>query len=359
MNQPDNANQQMMRVFAQWARSKGIKKPSTPEGMRVLMAQFINEFTARAQQVIGAAGDTTYNSDPIAVRDRPLQIVRDDGGMIDVADVETEDSDFTDLVRDRERALQDAGGDDLAAEEIFRSRARTAVAEEPHTRNPVSAEGAALGSAIQVKSGTVAASAPTVANWSDKDAKTRQVAISFAMAPVSPTFGAFAVKPFGIVQFGTAGYLASFEVDIGTGCIFSVPASQVLLSVGNDVEVSPESPSTLLLSGMLSFDPVFHSTPMTRTIYIENVPASSNSANIPIKPFAKNVRFWRAALSTGPVTLQFNNSALQTLYSISIAANATLNDSIPLANDVTTIVIANGDGANALTHCRLIFELAI
>lgn len=349
----------MMKLMAAWARERGIPRPTTPEGMRLLTARFLEEFKARAQEVVvGAAGDATYDSDPIAQMEHPLHLVRNSGGMIDVTEPSHATDDFSELVRDRNRAMEEAGGDELAAEVIYRDQIRHETASEPQMRNPISAEGAALGASALVKSGTTQASAPTVANWSDKDARTRMVAIAFSMAPVDPGFGAFSVKPVGYVQFGTAAYSALMEVDIGTGCIFALPASQVLLSVGNDAALAGENASTLQLSGMLSFDPVSKSTPLTRTVVVDNIPHQTTTGGIPIKPFAKRVWFYRTPI-TGTVSIEFHNSALQTLYSVPIAANAVQSAPIPIANDVTTIVINNNDAAVDITHGRLIFELEV
>lgn len=368
-------NQQMQRLFVAWARQRRIRKPDNEIGMRILQQQFMNEVqmranaaAAQAQQVavIGAAGDDTYASDPIARADQPLNLLRNDGGLIDVMDPETEDSDFTELVRDRNRALEEAGGDDLAGHIIYRDEQREKTANEPQTRNPLSAEGAMMGSSAQVTSpvgvsvGSVlqaVAAQATVANWSGKDSNSRMVAVSFQQAPVDPHFGAFAVKPFGICQFGTQGFSAQVEVDIGTGVVFAVPGSQVVLSVGQDPPVGAENPSTLTVAGMLSFDPVSKTPAITRTVYIEGLGAGASTGGIAIKPFARSLWFFRAPF-TEPITIEFHNSALALLYSATLAASTNLTDPIPIANDVTNIVITS-TGAGGVTHGRLIYNLGL
>jgi hypothetical protein len=269
------------------------------------------------------------------------------------------DLELEELIELRQSALHLCDGDEFAAEILVLEWSRKAAQELPTVAgNPASALSNMLGSTATVHSGTTPANAPTVAYWvADSDAESRAVGVEFSMVPVNPTFGAFDVKPFGIVQFGTRGTLAQVEVDIGTGCRFAVEASQVILQVGVDPSVSPALDCDLILSGSLSFSPVARPTPITRTIYFENIGKSANTAGIPIKPFAKSVSFERAPDSSG-CSLLFQNSALQTLYSVSLGSGARLTDPIPLANDVTQLVIVNGSDA-VLQHARLIFNLGL
>lgn len=311
---------------------------------------------ASRARVIGA-GPVDYE-----MPDPPTYMSTGEGNMPQIEPVQHgEGDDFDDLANEREQALADGGGDDLAREVIFQRNYRNRLAKTPLiSGNPASALQSLMGSTQTVHSGTGTAggaTAPTVARWAaDSDAETRPVGVTFGMAPVDPHFGTADVKPFGIVQFGTTGALLQAEVDIGTGCRFSVEASQVILQVGVDSAVAPATACDLILSGLLSFGMVSKPTPMTRTVYIDNLGAGASTSGIPIKPFAKSVQFWRAPV-TEAVTIEFHNSALQLLYSFVLAANATMTDPIPISNDCTQIVI-NDTGAGGLTHGRLIFNLS-
>lgn len=332
--------QQLMQQINRDAAAAGV---SPREFLRRLVA---------GQHVVGSLGAGEIPSGPTYIAS---------AGNVwnDIADEQTgEMDDFEQLAYEREQALVEAGGDDLAREVIFNNRARSrAQANQTISGNPSSAQKSVMGTTAQVASNTLADTAPTVAYWTaDDDAESRCVGVTFAMLPVSPYFGAYEVKPFGVVQFGTRGLLALAEVDIGVGCRFSVEASQVILQVCQDPIGSGGNASTLTLSGMLSFGSVSRPTPMTRTVYIENLLSGTTTAGIPIKPFAKSVSFWRAPVASD-VTIEFHNSSLGLLYSYVLAANTIMADPIPLANDVTQIII-NASGAGNITHGRLIFNLS-
>jgi hypothetical protein len=324
----------------------------------ISVQELVRRITSGAHVVGGGSGVPVRGAEIFAP---PIHMSTGEGHMPQIEEPGDPDADDIDDLADRRaRALAACDGDDLAAEEMLQTeRRRSITAQATVSGNPASALKNMMGSTATVRSGATPTDAPTVALWNaDSDAESRAVGVTFSMLPVSIQFGAFDVKPFGVVRWGCRGVSALAEVDIGTGCRFAVEGSQVSLQVGVDAAVAPANPCSLIMSGMLSFSPVMRPTPITRTVYIESVAPSSTTAGTPIKPFAKSVSFWRAALSTGPIVLHFRNSALQDLYTVSIAANAVLTDPVPLANDVTQIAVENQDGINTLQHARLIFNLS-
>lgn len=381
MNQTETnpVRQQMMRLFAAWARSKGIAKPSTEEGMKVLMAQFLSEVQQRAEQVIGAAGDGTYNRDPISQMTTGPQIVRTDGGLIDVDNLEHDDgSDFTELIRSKQRALEEAGGDDLAAHVIHRdSVAQQLPASSPA---PPSATKGLLGSTAIVTA-TLSDSQPQVyggvspmptsastknvnivqvARWdADNDFETRPVTISFqnlVNTIVNTNFGLTVngLRPFGFVNFGTASASTPLYVDIGRGCQFTVGASSVQVSVGLDPCAASQSAiNTMQLSGMISFNPVVRTNPIYRTVYFDNL---QTGAEVTVPPFANRVWIWVKDL-TAAIRMTFLDSSSAAIYSFTLAAGAFMVTPVPLSSDAAFVEVDKTAGSD--TQARLIFELGV
>lgn len=337
----------LLGAVGTWARSRGKPRPQTKEGWAALIAQFMAEQPAWHEIPDAHQTHLTY-----------------DGATTQIVDTMTQqqfdDDDFAQQVERRNQLLVENDGDELRRDVALQSADRAALAADApfHNTNPVTAATALLGGTAVVQSGTDSTKAPQIANWVGNDAESRMVAFSFTMQPVDPHFGTADVKPVGFLQFGTRGILSPVvEIDVLVGCIGAVPASQVLLSVGVDPAVSPAAPCSLTISGSLGFDPVHRTTPLTRTVYIDSLLSGTTTAGIAIKPFAKSVTFWRAPVASD-VTIEFHNSALGLLYSVVIAGGSILTDPIPLANDVTNIVI-NASGAGNITHGRLIFNLGL
>jgi hypothetical protein len=317
----------------------------------ISVEELIGRITGGAQ-VLGDVGPTRK------VAGRPTYMSTGEGGMPQIENEQIgETDDFEDMVNEREAALVEAGGDDLAREVIFQKKLRgIAQANQLVSGNPASALKAAMGSIATVQSGVLGSNAPTVAYWTaDNDAETRCVGVTLSMVPVDPTFGNFSVKPFGIVQWGTRGQLNLAEVDILTGCRFTVEGSQVIVQVAQDVAVLPANSSSLLLSGMLSFGSVSRPVPITRTVDVGALGAGTSSAGIPIKPFAKSFYFWRIPTASA-VTVQMTNSGLQVLGEVVIAANTSFTDPIIIPNGCTRIVIV--DGGAGMTRGEIVFNLA-
>lgn len=312
--------------------------------MGITVPELIRRITSGAH-IIGAA-------QPREMNDPPTYMASGEGNMPQIEGYGEPTDDFEEMAIAREQALVEAGGDDLAREVIYQKGIREKLqANNLISGNPSSAAKAAMGSIATVKSGVLGSNAPTVAYWTaDSDAETRCVGVTLGMVPVSPTFGNFSVKPFGIVQWGTRGQLQSMEVDILTGCRFTVEGSQVILQVAQDVAVAPAADSQLILSGMLSFGSVSRPSPMTRTVDIVN----ANQA-IPIKPFAKMFYIHRIPTSD-QITVQIQNSGLQLLGEVPIAANAVFTDPIIIPNGATQINIIDVTGT--FTRATVVFMLA-
>ncbi len=363
------ANQEIMRLFAQWARSKGIPRPTTEEGMRELMGKFAAEFSAKAQQqIIGAAGDGMVANDPIARMTPGPSLLRDSGGMVDIAEADDgPQDDFQELIRDRARALEEAGGDDLAAEVIHREGTHAALNDKAgFTRtNPPSALHGNLGSQASPVPGK---DSIEVARWTGaSDAETTNVTFTFgrvtkllATTPFGPAIQP--VRPVGIIGFGTSAFLSSFEVDIGLGCQATLTASQMSLAVKLDPTPNPaNTPPDTTLAGMLSFQVVTRAPRLTRSVYIDNLGAGATSTRTLIPLFAKTLQVLRYDISLAvpgaepAFELTFLDSGGTLIYNVAVVAGPMPELFVP--PDAETFYIKNTAG-NIVTY-RAMYSLTI
>ncbi len=382
-------NPQLERLFIQWAKAKKIRKPDSEIGLRLLQQEFMNELQARAaqvatvaaqaQEVMGAAGDVTHSTDPVSRLDPHMHIMRDSGGLTEVMDVETEDSDFTELIRNKQRAHEEAGGDELAALIIHRDHVGKQL--PPDSPAPPSATKGLLGSSALVSNAQGSVGLPQVfggvstnpavgssnqvvlaevARWNaDNDFETRPVTITFQNITATPISSKAAItplglRPFGLVQFGTSSASSPLYVDIGRGCQFTVGASAVSVAVGVD-PVASTIINQMQLAGMISFNPVVRTTPIYRTVYLDDLEGATVTVNVP--PFANRVWFFRTAPASVAASLVFTDSTNNAVYEVDVAAGSNMTVPIPLTSEVAFIQVAKTAGAS--NYARLVFELGL
>jgi hypothetical protein len=325
----------------------------------------------------GAAGDGTYNSDPVSRAMPQLLLQRNDGGLIDVTEPEDEDSDFTELLRERRESLDEAGGDDLAQQVIYNQKRKRALKEDaPFVRivpqSMLRGLGGGIATVTQPPGGAspqifgglssnpavglpgVSLSLLQVANWVGEDS-IESVPITCLFSPVQQQFGSTvsALRPFGVVDFGNVGYLNRVYVDIGQGCQFTIGCSRALLSVGLDPVAGVTAAQAMQLSAALSFNPIVRTTHLTRTVYLDQLTGTTAKVNRP--PFAQSVIFQRAD-PTVSVNLNFIDSVGTKIMEFDLAANAFMSDAVQLPSDCAEIdVVRTGNN----TQARLIFFLSL
>lgn len=201
-----------------------------------------------------------------------------------------------------------------------------------------------------------------VALWGGEDAETTAVSVCFApvqqiastpldAVPVNDAF-----RPYGIVQFGTRGFLVKAEVDIGTGVQFSVPASMVSLQVALEPQPSGSTlaPGNMKLAGMLSFLPVTHTPNVTRTVYVDSL-AAGNPETIRIPPFSRNFTLFRFATATDSISYRVLDSNGFGIYDDTFAAGSAMSAPVPLSGDAVYIRLTT---AAVSTNVRAVFGLA-
>lgn len=217
--------------------------------------------------------------------------------------------------------------------------------------NPSSILRGTFGGQQEVSSGKT----EQVALWQGDDPET--LPISVTLAPVEQVVTVTAIgappsfRPFGIVQFGTRGFMVKAEVDIGKGCQFTVSASAVSLQVAMDPVarvsgVAVQVPGTMKLTGMLSCYPIERSMVITRTRYVDDPAAQSNFV---VPPFAKELTFLRD--ETIPVVINFKDALGAVIYSTVMPAGTTRTTL--LSPDIALIDVVAGGGVTG----RLVFGL--
>lgn len=361
MTQPMDPKQ-MLRLMAAWARERGIRRPTTTAEWQSLTNAFLADVQSRAQQVIGSAGDETYNSDPISRMTNPGQLLRDDGGMIDIADVETDDDDFAQLQRDKQRAMEQAGGDDLAAHSIYRDQQRRELNQQaPFVRSaPASVLSAVLGTTQQVTCGV---DPVQVAAWAGDNTETRPVTV--IVAPVQPivldTQGAI-FRPFARISFSTGATQISVDVDINRGIQCTVSCSAIQLLVGLDADVSgngvPVAQQILNISAMLSFDASMRQTPVTRTVWMDT-PKGGAVTRFAIPAFAKRVMALTSGNNYTVARLLGVEDSIGDGYTVPIAANSQMTVPVDLPGDAVNITQSDATGAHDVGPCAFVFELSL
>lgn len=200
-----------------------------------------------------------------------------------------------------------------------------------------------------------------VAAWTGEDAETLPVSICFAKIndPNTPRNVNWC-KPYGvgIIQFGTKSSLLTAEVDIGLGCQLTVPASMVTLqirSVPRTIAALAVDPFPMIFSGMLSFNPILRTQPVTRTVFSDDPLALATSFRIPA--FAKSLRVVKrdaAQLARQAIITFFDDDFGPCGYFV-IAAATQQADSFMVPPNATSFTITDAIAVNI--GCAAIFEL--
>jgi len=230
--------------------------------------------------------------------------------------------------------------------------------------NPVSALNGTLGNQATLTIGgpdaTEADARAQVVLWQGDDAETTPITVTLApvagvnAAPYrnSATVGVPPAYPYAIVQFGTRGFLANFEVDIGQGCQFTLTASTVSVEVALEQPAAPTANSVeAQLSAMLSFGPTNRQpAPITRTLR-RSVTAGVTEAFI-VPHYASRIAL-QLGDPAGTYLLTFLNSIADNISAIS--GTGSMLSAVDLPNGCYAVSVKNTGAGNFVT--AVIFEL--
>lgn len=346
----------LMKQVGVWARRKGIPRPSTRDQWKGLISQYI------AERVKDGLSNQYWDEIPDA---DPTHLV-DDGSTIQIADAApTTADDWEQMLRDRAEASVGPNGeilDDFDRDVRLMGMQQDALtAQAPFTRtNPTSVVGAVLGgfATFQQLSGSQKVS---LARWNGADEDVRSVTCTFT----EMITGAFAkFRPYGIVSYSIRDSTTTIEVDINQGCQFTIGASQVLLEMAIPIDIAPLTgfdKDAKFYAGAISFDQVFRTTPITRTIYSENL-ADGQIYTGRFPKFTRRIVVERYPFSA-PFTLFLNggddSGESEDIAEIKVGANARM-DPLTIPGDAYGFDIRNTTGGgNAIDFIRVICELSL
>lgn len=179
----------------------------------------------------------------------------------------------------------------------------------------------------------------------------------------------FFYRPFALIKFGTRGFSATARVDFVKGTRISLSASSVLVSVGLDPAAAGFAPGNMNLAGMLSFLPPARVTPVTSTVYIDQIP-SHGSVRVFIPNFAKQLVEIYNTDPAGSLAVQFLptstpganaigqftvDGSLMSLIAVGPPAATLPVKPWTLPGDVDSVLVVNNGGTT--TDVRLVFAL--
>jgi hypothetical protein len=227
--------------------------------------------------------------------------------------------------------------------------------------NPVSVLNGILGNQIILESGQQG----DVANWEGDDAETGPVTVVLGPSNQTLTFGDnFAnpntispVRAYAIVHFGTKGFSTTVEVDVGSGCQFTVNASAVRVTIVMPKALNGYSANRIPVTGMLSFRAPLRTTPITRTIYWDDPIPLGPNAKIIVPPFAKKLTVitkW-----TTPYEFTVYDTAGNPTYAWNvIRAASTEFPTVILPGDAAFVEVGAVE-SHIIQNLKFVFELAV
>lgn len=365
----------LMQQVARWARAQGKPRPVTQEGWKVLVAEFVAQAQAyrlaqQAMQAAEAPEDGEGGSEGEVVAGGDVHLIND-GVTVQIADRVPESpfiSDWDQMLKDRAAAAIGPNGemlDDFNQEFQYIGRQHAELQKvAPFTRtSPPSLLLGSLGGQAETVSG---GEPVTVANWIGEDAETCPVTVVLGpIGQVSPSFtdtdpAVTPARPYATILFGTRGFSVSVDVDVGSGCAFTVNASSVMLKLGQPSAVAGLSNRTMVLTGMLSFKTGFRTTPVTRTLYWDSDVDGLNNARFAVPAFAKTVQVVTqngASTSTFQMVV-FDSRGTAIMTYVQPAGDYAMKAPVLLPADAAVIRVDANGGTN-LGHVRLVFELAL
>jgi hypothetical protein len=311
----------------------------------------------------------------VEIHDRPAHILDFGGANMQIVDEQVDNKPFKDdwdhMVEQRERAKVGPNGEHLGDfDQLYQlpgAQAQALQEQAPFARTnvPPSVVGQILGGQASLAVDPVALKdvETEVCAWQGADdAETSPVTVLFGPVGAAYTFNqgpnTLPLRPYGLVKFGTRGFLLEAKVDIGQGCQLTVPGSQVRVTVGLEAPATVPGGTVsppVTLTGMLSFLVTQRQKPITRTIYVDNLgPGADQIVTVP--NFAKDLIVIRDHDNTIVCHVNFMNSRGTNVYRFDLASGFFQTVPVILTGEVAQVDIVNDDGA-ITANFRLVFGL--
>lgn len=326
---------EVLNSFRDWLAANKLR-PKDPAAVNALFRRYL---LGRGPAWDEAAGDAPV---PLASNGAGTQIV---DRFYDAPD------DFDQLVMQREQALVEGGGDDLARDALMMQYEREERARIAPTIShiPASAAKTPLGGQATPNA---AGNPIEVLRWAGDDTEATNFTISAA-----PVWEAGTAQPTSItqrtflqVQWGTRSQMQYAEIDVGKGCKFPLAGSFITVAVFCEASVSNNNGQPIAVS--LGFGNTSRASLLTRTkVFIGNLGAAQT---VIVPPFAKKF-FVSVSSATATATVQEQEPDGTVLEQFTQAAAATPTTSYVLPGSCAQLVVTPSGN----TNFTVVFELGI
>jgi len=224
--------------------------------------------------------------------------------------------------------------------------------------NPASIVGKRLGGSVTVFPSATKGQSSVLSWQAEDDSETGPVTVTIGLATPLAVQGTptSALRPYAYVVWGSYGFSANAELDVGRGLQFVVNASSMSISLGLDADAADSTDSANLFA-YISFRPCVRTAQLMRSKYIDSLVTGAGGAQtIAVPNFANYLLPVQMSDTAGQVQLDFIDTKNVIRYSLQIS-NGSQGSEIPITSDIVSVKVT---GLSAATqHVRLPFELSM
>jgi hypothetical protein len=350
---------ELMHAFAQWAQAQNIPPPTTTEGRKVLLGRFLGELSTRMQQMMPSPSESIEGGDPT------LHIATD-GATIQIEDARHSDhySDFDQLVDERNEAMRQAHGDDLAMNVLHREHRHDQIKQAApfSTTTPRSSLQGNFGQTITMQAGD---NPIEVARYQGEDnSEAVSITVTLGQARLAALRASvlhfpFQARPYAILNWGNNSTAFQAFIDALAGTQFSISATYASLSLAMQPLLSypgaTATPVPMTLTGSLAFKTIERSQPLTYTWYSDTF--FTDSPNVPVPPFATAFQWFNDVSGTTVDMGMFDIGNTAVSIAKGLSSDSSTVKKIPIPGNVTTLAPQAFTGSPQ--HVAIVFDLAL
>lgn len=171
-------------------------------------------------------------------------------------------------------------------------------------------------------------------------------------------------RPYADIVYGSDGFKDSVRIDVGIGTRFTIPANYVSVLVGMQKPPAGKESGVMRIGGNLGFFGCTSVAPITRTIYLDDIPSVGSGSKVYFERPKKSIVMLtpQCALSStslgGTAVIQIFDAAGNVLSRISFQNSSNIAISpISLSNDARYFSLENTSDTSA--NFRISFQLAL